>query len=255
MRYLSKLFASIIVLGFLATWSSCDKANEDDPTDPGEIPLNSVSAVGTSSSFAPNATYNQMHSSSAIRVSAGNSTFFIGYQQVSATNQNCIIAKYTNGQQVWVRTDYENTGDDSRGYGLLWDGAQNLYALFSSTGTQGDPSHDFRRFCGNGWHTSYGQGGGPKVTVILKIDPITGDPFEGTYAMSRLANGNANSLSVDSLQLLNSGNLRLFAQAWYSPLHVDRVPYECTGLSPFQYTFTLNGNLTTAVETEVVGCK
>jgi hypothetical protein len=45
-----------------------------------------------------------------------------------------------------------------------------LYGVFTATGTQGTSSTDYRRFTTTGWLTSYGAGGGPKVSVILKIN-------------------------------------------------------------------------------------
>ena len=61
----------------------------------------------------------------------------------------------------WVRTDYEITGADSRGYGLFWSGA-DLYGVFSVDGTQGTSAEDFRRASSDastGWIRSYGSGG------------------------------------------------------------------------------------------------
>jgi len=42
------------------------------------------------------------------------------------------------------------TNDDSTGYRLLWDGEGVMDAVFSTTGTQGESSQDFRRFATRG---------------------------------------------------------------------------------------------------------
>jgi hypothetical protein len=66
------------------------------------------------------------------RIQLGTQTIYIGTQQVSVDNQNPVIASFdsSNPANNWVRTDYEITGADGRGYGLFWSGTQ-LYGVFS----------------------------------------------------------------------------------------------------------------------------
>ncbi len=241
---------------FLGIFVFCACADDDgsDITDPGEISKSSVSEIGESTAFRPDASMEELTESGAISVGAGNVRYFIGYRQVSPQNQDPILAKYVDGELVWVRIAYETTGDDSRGYGLIWDGAETLYAIFSVTGTQGPSDGDYRRFATKGWHKSYGQGGGAKATVAMKINPNNGEPQGATYLMGRLANGNANTLIVKNLQLLNNGNLLLNADCWYSPLRVNKEPFECEGDAPFDYTLELSGDLTEAKDAQVTGC-
>ncbi|NJL22522.1 MAG: hypothetical protein HC895_19615 [Leptolyngbyaceae cyanobacterium SM1_3_5] len=56
------------------------------------------------------------------------------------------MVRFDNGRRTWCQTTYETSNDDSRGYGLVWNGQGVLYAVFSSTGTQGTPSQDFSPF-------------------------------------------------------------------------------------------------------------
>ncbi len=94
-------------------------------------------------------------------VNNGSTNIYIGYQQVSYNNKNPILIRFDNGVKKWCRTDYETTGDDGSGYGLLWDQGSNLFGVFSSTGSQNN-GVDFRRFAIGRWLTSYGSGGQTK---------------------------------------------------------------------------------------------
>lgn len=186
-------------------------------------------------------------------VSSGNSTVYIGYKQVSDNNQDPRIAMFTDGVQDWCRADLETTGDDSRGYVVYWDG-NILYASFSSTGTQGDSSQDFRRFATDGWITSYGQGGGAKIAVITKINPINGDMEKATYLKAVLSNGNANTVLVKDL-VYENGELTVKANSWYSPLNPDKSTMSCSGDSPFDYTIIFNQDLSEALSANAKGCQ
>jgi hypothetical protein len=221
--------------------------------EPGPLPATeAVVSVGEAKAFGANETAAQLSAQGVVSVENAGTQFFIGYRQVSANNQDPILVKFVDGQQQWARTDYENTGDDQKGYGLLWDGAERLYAVFSATGTQ--PGDDFRRFASNGWLPSYGQGGGAKVAVLARIDPATGEVGAATFLYARLTNGKTNSMQVTDLALTKVGELDLTANAWFSPLKVDKSRFDCSGSSPFVYRLRLSGDLGTALEASAEGC-
>jgi hypothetical protein len=193
----------------------------------------------------------------AIKVSNGNTNIYIGTVQVTANNQDPIIAKFTNGQRDWARKDYEVTGTDGRGYGLLWDGDSKLYAAFTVDGTQGAVSEDFRRFCGKGWLPSYGQGGGAKATVILQIDVVSGAGVEGscTFITARLSSGNTNTLVPKSLGF-DGDNIVVEAESYYSPLRTNKTVMNQTSIavdSPFNYRIVFDATLQNALSAEAIG--
>ncbi|VEP12271.1 conserved exported hypothetical protein [Hyella patelloides LEGE 07179] len=191
-------------------------------------------------------------------VSNGNTNVYIGTNQVNNNNQDPILTSFTNGTRDWVFTDIETTGADARGIALLWDGNNDLYAAFTTDGTQGDASNDFRRFTTNGWLNSYGQGGGAKATVLLKIeldrinssDPnnITGVINNGTFVSALLSNGKTNTL-VPTNMSFSGTELVLEAQSFFAPRNTDaeRMTQTTSGISsPFDYTITFNDSLTQA---------
>jgi len=215
------------------------------------LPRNTVSSVKNSVNFSGVDTTNE----AAVRalggpvVTVGNSSIYIGYEQVSSNNQNPRLIRFTNGVRDWYRTDYEVTDDDSTGVGLLWDGAQTLYATFTSTGSQGTPDQDFRRFATNGWLSSYGQGGGAKVAIVAKLDPSTGNVQNATFVSAVLNNGNSNSLAVKELSL-SGNNVVVSGDSFFFPRRADKTAMVNTGVdqqSPFDYTIEFTPDLSTAV--------
>jgi hypothetical protein len=197
----------------------------------------------------------QAQTSGAARVTVGNTTIYIGTKQVSANDQNPIVLSYTSGIQDWFFF-HEQTPPDSRGIGLLVDyngtTINSLYAAFTTDGGSTD-ANGIQRFTTGGWLNSYGSGGGPYATVLLKLDPNNGNGIAGTFVRSQLSNGNTNTLIPTGLAFDGSGNVVLKASAYFSPLAVDKTRLDVSGLgsSPFAYTLTLSPNLSSAISASV----
>ncbi|WP_199337007.1 hypothetical protein [Oscillatoria sp. FACHB-1407] len=187
-------------------------------------------------------------------VTVGQSTIYIGYQQVSANNKDPRLIRFDAGRRVWCKTNYEVTGDDSTGYGLVWNGG-NIYAVFTATGTQGRPSQDFRRFATNGWLTNYGSGGGAKVAILTRINPANGNIRAATFLSSVLTNGRTNSMQVNSLALRLNGNLIVGASSWSYPRRANHARMSCNSASPYPYTIEFTPNLDRVIRARAVGCR
>jgi hypothetical protein len=184
----------------------------------------------------------------AAGISNGTTSFYIGYQQVSSVNKNPIMIRFDKGVKKWCRTDYETTGDDGSGYGLVWDGSSNLYGVFSSTGTQ--TGNNFGRFATSGWLTNYGTGGGSKVSILAKIDPVNGNVSKATFIIAKKGDGSTNSLSITGLSFSGT-SVKIDANAYWSPLRSNKTIMTCIGSSPFKYTATFSPDLSTASATSV----
>lgn len=194
----------------------------------------------------------------AARIQMGTQTLYVGTQQVSSDNQNPVIVSFdaSDPTRNWVRTDYEVTGTDGRGYGLFWSGSQ-LYGVFSVDGTQGTPEQDFRRVSANAtqaWLKSYGAGGGAKVAVLARLDPATGEMTDAVY-ISAINSGKSNSLAVNGLSVNAAGNLVMSAKSYFAPRRPDGKAMTQTtpGGSPFDYTLEITPDLKTVVSTAAVG--
>lgn len=217
-----------------------------------------VSAVSSVQSRAVAFTCNDSEANIRARggasVTVGQSTIYIGYQQVSSTNKDPRMIRFDAGRRVWCKTNYEFTGDDSTGYGLVWQGG-DIYAVFSSTGTQGSSSQDFRRFATLGWLSSYGNGGGAKVAILARINPVNGDVRVATFLSSVLSSGRTNSMQVNRLMLQSNGNLVVGASAWSYPRRANRTRMTCNSASPYPYTIEFTPNLNAAVQATATGCR
>ncbi|MEM6436170.1 MAG: DUF4114 domain-containing protein [Cyanobacteria bacterium P01_D01_bin.115] len=196
----------------------------------------------------------------AARITFGTQTVYIGTNQVSANNQNPIVASFdsANPANNWIRTDYEVTGTDGRGLGIAWDG-NSLYGVFTVDGTQGSPTQDFRRAANDAeqaWLRNYGQGGGAKVSVLGRINPANGELLDAAYLSAVLNNGNSNTLSVTNVGTNTSGNLVITAESFFSPRRPAGsalTPPTPPGSSPFAYTVEITPDLKRVVSTASPG--
>lgn len=139
-------------------------------------------------------------------VTQGSSTYTTGYSQVSSNNQDAYVFKETGGSLDWCYY-YDGSVDDSRGVAIAAD-SSNLYVAFTCTGG----NTTFKGTDG-AFRTSYGQGGGAKVTFLARISQSTGDIQAATFLISKLSNGNTNSLyPADSNSLtIGTGTVTLKA--------------------------------------------
>lgn len=232
---------------------------DDDPIAPPPTPA--VSAIDSSSAakFTPSDTEATIAASGAQKIAIGTQTLYIGTWQKTSINQDPIVASFdsANPSNNWVKTNYEMTGADGRGYGLFWDGS-NLYGVFSTDGTQGTASEDWRRVSGGAtqsWLRSYGAGGGPKIAVIGKINLSTGELLNAAYVSARrVDDGKTNSLAVTGLTLSN-GNLQVTANSWWAPRNTDgsSMTEQGTAGSPHAYTLLLSPDLKTAIGAKATG--
>lgn len=223
------LLANLVFLGFMGIEIPHLASNQIQAQN------STQSSVGKEVTFSCNDTEATIKARGVKGVTFGKTSIYIGYQQVAPTNKNPIVIRFQNSVRQWCRQDYEVTGDDGTGYGLLWDGGNNLYGVFSATGTQGTPSQDFRRFATWGWLKTYGSGGGAKVAIIAKMDPNNGNVSHATFLTALLSSGKSNSLTVQNLNLSQNG-LTIQAKSWASPRRANKSAMTCSGSSPFNYT-------------------
>ena len=130
----------------------------------------------------------------------------IGYKQVSGNNQDpWVTKKDKTGKLIWSNF-YSDKGADDRGHLIILDNEGNLWATFSTVG--GDNNFSSKNaetgaFSGV-YRGSYGNGGGPKASIIAKIDPNTGKIKKGTFLVAVLpSTGKVNSLSINSISVSN----------------------------------------------------
>jgi len=213
-----------------------------------------IASVGRAVAFTCNDSEATIKAKGGPVVRFGTASIYIGYQQVSSINKDPRMIRFDNGRRTWCKSDYEVTGDDGSGYGLIWDGGSMLYGVFGANGTQGTSSQDFRRFATSGWLTSYGQGGGRRVAILARINPATGTIANATYLSGQLSNGDSNSITATGLSWTGS-SLIVKANAWYSPRRTNKTRMSCSGTAPFSYTIQFAANLGSASKASAVNCQ
>lgn len=222
-------------------------------TTPAIAQTTPVSSVGKGVAFTCNDSEATIKAKNGPKVTIGTTTIYIGYQQVTSTNKDPRLVRFDNGVKKWCRNDYETTGDDGTGYGLIWNGSGVLYGVFSSTGTQ--TGSDFRRYSTGRWLPSYGSGGGAKISVIARIDPINGNVNYASFLSARKpSDGKSNTLVATGLSW-NGTNLTVQADSWWSPRRPDKTSMICIGSSPFKYTVQFAEDLKTVKSASAVNCK
>jgi hypothetical protein len=230
-----------------------------EPSPNGTTPIVPTSSIqATTIKFSASDPEASISATGAARIKLGTQTIYVGTQQVTSINQNPIIASFdsSNPANNWVRTDYEITGADGRGYGLFWSGSQ-LYGVFSVDGTQGTPDEDFRRVSGTAtqsWLRSYGTGGGPKVAVLAKLNPATGEMTDAVY-LSAINSGKSNSFVVTGLTTNAAGNVVVSAESYFAPRRPDgqAMTQTTAARSPFDYTLEITPDLKTVISTAAEG--
>jgi hypothetical protein len=189
-------------------------------------------------------------------VTFGNSMILAGSEQVGATDQDPIVARYDSGQQTFCEHSKKGGGVDGRAYGLTWDGGSNLYVVYTIVGggTLFDTAGQ------GGWIPTYGVGAGAKVTVIGLVDTQFGVVQHATYVESHLVkNGQTktNSLTpTDAVHVLAGGTLEFFGSPAWCTLNPD-LSLMCDPTSsadyPKDYVAQFTPDLTTELCASAMG--
>jgi hypothetical protein len=111
--------------------------------------------------------------------------------------------------------------------------------IFVTIAVNNGNSDELNAFAVGGWIPSYGLGAGPRVGVILEIDPLNyGQVLRGTYVISKTADGLTNTVIVHGTQFWD---YKVFITGIASSYILDALgePFhytECPRGSGFRYT-------------------
>lgn len=156
-------------------------------------------------------------------LTSGPTTIVVGYEQIGSSDQDPIVARWDNGTQTFCEHSKKGGGVDGRAYGLTWDGANNLYVVYTIVGG----GTLFDAAASGGWVSSYGDGGASaKVTVIGKVDTQFGVVQKATFVPSRLVkNGQTKTnthIPADALHALADGSFEFLGTPAYCTLNPDQ---------------------------------
>ena len=204
--------------------------------------------------FVPSASEADLLALDAASISFGDTTIYIGTFQRGGNNQDPIVTSFTNGVRNWIQY-YDTSGIDGRGAGLLWDEtSQNLYGVFTADGgSQG--TETFGQATQGGWLSGYGSGGGAAVSVLLKLNPNTGDSEAGTFIRSVLSSGNTNTVRPTGLDFVDN-QVVFFGDSFFAPVDINGERFDdlAPGFdTPFEYRVVLTTDLSQANSAEAIG--
>lgn len=178
MSYLT--FPASYLLAFLIVCMACKK-KQDSPN------LQNPSTGLSASTTAQDAVGNR---------------YEVGFDQVSSINQNPFVRKVNaSGQEIW-RVIYENTPVDGRAVWVALDANQKPYVVFTVDGGSNDAGAINKKELDNAnafsgvFQSGYGSGGGPKASIVARLNPENGKIEKATFVAARLTDGKTNTLNI-----------------------------------------------------------
>ena len=183
----------------------------------------------------------------------------VGFEQ-QPNNQNPFVEKLAaNGDRIWI-VNHETTPVDGRAVTVAVDEQDRPWVVFTVDGGSNEEDYINERWVDDGAFTdvfanSYGQGGGPVVSVIARLDPATGKIVKGTFITARLTNGNTNTLRIESIGFSEGNVIAEATSAAWPPgagTSYERMP-DITDEDRVEGSFLLYYELTLDLSTILVG--
>lgn len=161
-----------------------------------------------------------LNSSNVAQDSQGN-RYEVGFDQVSDINQNPYVRKLNAaGQEQW-RINHEATPVDGRAVLVAIDSEDKPWVVFTMDGGSNDANYINRKELDNSnaftgvFQNGYGSGGGPKVSILARLNPANGKIEKGSFVTARLTNGNTNTLNITKLGFVdNRPAFEISSAAW-----------------------------------------
>lgn len=108
------------------------------------------------------------------------------------------------------------------------DGGNNLFRYRPQDLTQNAPNVGF-----DAYNQTFQLSGAPSLGYYARLDPASGAQQAGQYLLTRLSNGNGNSVGTDGLDVDESGRLHLVGQAFASLATRDTLSIAGNPVGPY----------------------
>lgn len=193
-------------------------------------------SVGISCSLS----LDELTAAGAPSLSFGDATIVVGFEQVGGNNQDPLVARFDAGNQTYCRY-HEAGGPDGRALGLTWDGGPTAYVVYTVVGG----GSGLEAAASGGWLSSYGNGGGPKVSFVGRLDTVSGVLSAGTFIIAKKQDGGTNThRPTGAPTKLAAGGIEFLGESAFVPMNPDRSTMECTDY-PFSTRYRLTEDLST----------
>jgi len=185
-------------------------------------------------------------------VTVGDATLYAAFRQASSDNQNPIVARFDAGTMVWC-AEHETEAPDGRAEAVTWDGGDTAYVVYTVVG--GGTSLEGH----GGWLSSYApgaiSGGGPKVSVVGRVDASDGSLTSASFIIAVLSSGNVNThRPAGAVTVLEDGTVELLGDSAHKPVDPSgRESMDCTDY-PFDSRYRLSADLSELVCADSTNC-
>ncbi len=147
-------------------------------------------------------------------------TYEVGFNQVSSINQDPYIRKKNSaGETLWY-VEHEKSEVDGRTKMILIDSNNIPWVVFTVVGGSNNSTYITTQEVEDGafsnvYQRNYGTGGGPKVSIIAKLNPDTGKIQKATYIIAKKNDGKTNGFKITAIGIKNQ-NIAVQAEsvAW-----------------------------------------
>lgn len=226
----------------------------------GEAPAPGPSAEGWMSSwvdggsgFDCDATRADLESSGAPGLGFGDTSIFVGFEQVG-DNQNPLVIRFDGDERVYCQK-HETEGPDGRALGITWDGGEVAYVVYTIVGG----GSSLESATQGGWLPAYApgaiNGGGPKVSYVGRVDVADGSLMSGTFVIAVKSDNKVNSHGPSGpITVLGDGNVEFLGSSAHKPIDIDWEAMDCTDY-PFESRYVLSPDLSTVVCAECTNCQ
>lgn len=224
-----------------------DEAGEEGGTDGSPTPEPGAPAAGWSSDYADGGVGLSCDDDRATldgkgvpHVSEGERALYVGFEQIG-DNQNPIVIGFDGDAQQFCER-HETEGPDGRAVGLTWDGGAVAYLVYTIVG--GGSSLEGK----GGWLSAYApgaiSGGGPKVSVVGKVNADTGALDSASFIISVKSDGKVNSHNPRAAPtVLEDGSVEFLGSSAHKPIDANgQASMDCTDY-PFDTRYVLSEDL------------
>jgi hypothetical protein len=238
---------------------SANPSGGDDGGTTGSAPPPGPSAEGWESDYVDGSSIlgceqspDEMRDSGAARLSFGDSTIYVGYEQIG-DNQNPVVVRVDDGEQLWCRK-HETEPPDGRALGITWDGGDEAYVVYTIVG--GGSALD--EAASGGFVPSYApgaiSGGGSKVSFVGRVDTRDGALSAGTFIIAVKSDNKVNTHNpAGAVIVREDGTIEFRGGSAHKPIDVDLKAMDCTDY-PFDSRYVLSPDLSEAVCADCTNC-
>jgi hypothetical protein len=186
------------------------------------ISLLSVTACGTTDTDDSIPSDIFLSTSSSMTDQGGN-RYEVGIRQTDDGWNNPVVTKQdANGELLWS-LEHDNSPVDVRAEVVTLDTNQRPWVVFTLDGGSSSNSYITLRATSETafqsvFQSNYGQGGGPQVSVIARLNPENGVIERATFLTARMDNGNTNRFRVRGIGVAD-GFVRIQGESGFRPPH------------------------------------